>query len=56
MTKEEFDSLMPNHLEVLADIAFNVGNISSFPKLKKAAIANDTETMKKECLRKYTDK
>ena len=41
--------------EMLVEFAFNLGSLRGFPKFTLAVVNEDWETVKKECVRSYTD-
>lgn len=58
----DFDSLPSTYQNVLSEIVFNIGTLNNksgnfgWPSLAKGIKANDTEVIKKELMRSYTDK
>lgn len=41
--------------EMLVEFAFNLGSLRGFPKFTLAVVNEDWDTVKKECVRSYTD-
>lgn len=59
--KTPFASLSPLHQSVLTEIAFNIGTLKNskgkwgWPSLAKGILNNDTEVIKQEIMRSFTD-
>lgn len=56
----EFSSLNPLHQDILTEIAFNIGTLNSgkkfgWPSLAKGILNNDTDVIKQEISRSFTD-